>query len=857
MNKKFVLLTSKYRLSIFIVLLLVGCSTQKDAALNRAYHQLNTKYNALFYAEEHLKTGVKKITELHVDNYKETLPINTYGSLKDAQASQSSFDQAIEKSTLAIQQHSMDIDGEEKNKFIFKAYSTIGKAKFYKKDYLSAINTFNYIVRKSTNPETQSEAALWATRCQQQLNNQEAVYNNIQKLEDDYYLTKQQDAILFEIKAGLAIVDSDFIAAEKHLLKAIRLSSIKSKKTRMYFVLGQIQLITGNYENAINSFQQVVKKNPKYELVFNAKLNQTKAYSPSLNNFESLKKDLNKMLRDKKNNEYQDQIYFALANMELKNNDTVSAIKSLALSARLSTTNLYQKTESHYALAELFWSQKDYINAYNHCDSAYQFAESSSEKHQEIKNMLRNSKKVASLYTLIQHNDSVINLALLSEEARNQIIDKHILDLKKQEEELKLDNERGSGNNAFNSYEYNKQTQNSMSITSGGGWYFYNPSAMSLGYSEFLTRWGNRKLEDNWRRKNKNQILTIEDAESDTLFRPPTEKEKYNREYYLSQLPLKEEQQQVLLSKIETAYYDLSAIFSTELGDYNQSIELYNELIVRFPSTDYRQLIYFDLHNIYNIKTDTIQANRYLQKIEAEYPNSNYLDILKGNIPINEKLENDKNTYQLAYDLYNQFSEESCVKLEQLFLNNQESIFIAEIELLNAFCQAQKNEKKLFIENLEAIKTKHADSRIVNQIDTILSTLSGDNAHQGLHSIYKKEFESPHYFFLLINDIAVSLPETQLAISGFNAKNYKLDSLSTTNLLLNKDAQILKVGDFKNQTQAQAYYELIQENTTTQVIFKNQDIIPMVISEGNFGELLRARNINDYIEYFNKIYLLN
>jgi anion-transporting ArsA/GET3 family ATPase len=109
----------------------------------------------------------------------------------------------------------------------------------------------------------------------------------------------------------------------------------------------------------------------------------------------------------------------------------------------------------------------------------------------------------------------------------------------------------------------------------------------------------------------------------------------------------------------------------------------------------------------------------------------------------------------------------------------------------------------------------------------------------------------------LINDIAVSLPETQLAISSFNAKNYKLDSLSTTNLLLNKDAQILKVGDFKNQTQAQAYYELIQENTTTQVIFKNQDIIPMVISEDNFGELLRARNINDYIEYFNKIYLLN
>ncbi|MAQ69842.1 MAG: hypothetical protein CMD23_01955 [Flavobacteriales bacterium] len=857
MNKNLGLLAYKYRFTILILLLLLGCSTQKDAALNRVYHQLNTKYNALFYAKEHLKTGVKKITELHTDNYKEILSINTYGSIKDAQNAQSSFDKAIEKSTIAIQQHSMDIDGKEKNKLIFQAYSIIGQAKFYKKEYLPAINTFNYIVRKSPDPEIQSEAALWSTRCQQQLNNQEAVYNNIQKLEDDYYLTKQQDAVLFEIKAERSIVESDFVSAEKYLLKAIKLSNIKSQKTRMYFVLGQIQLITDNYEKAINSFRQVVKKNPKYELVFNAKLNQTKAYSPSLNNFTTLKQDLNKMLRDKKNNEYQDQIYFALANMELKNNDTISAIKSLSLSARFSTVNLYQKIESHYALAELFWSKKDYINAYNHCDSAHQFAETNNENYHRIKKMLRNSKKVADLYTQIQHNDSIITLANLSEEERNQIIDQYIIDLQTKEEELKLNNDRGTANNAFNSYEYNKQTQNSMNITSSGGWYFYNPSAMSLGYSEFVSRWGNRKLEDNWRRKNKNQILTIEAEGADTLLRPPTEKEKYSRDYYLSQLPLKEEQQQLLLSKIETAYYDLAGVFSMELADYNQSIQLYNELITRFPSTDYRQLIYFNLHNIYNIKEDTTEANLYLHKIETEYPNSNYIEILKGNVPINVKLENDKKTYKKAHDLYVQFSEESCENLEKLLLKNQESLFVAEIELLNAFCQAEKNKKKQFIENLETIKTKHTDSGIINQIDTILLVLRGEDEYQLVESMYKKAFDSPHYFFLLINDIGVSLPETQLAISTFNEQNYKLDSLSTTNLLLNKDSQILRVGDFQNQIQAQTYYELIQENKTMEKVFKNQDIIPIVISEDNFAALLRERNINDYIEYFNKIYLLN
>ena len=164
-----------------------------------------------------------------------------------------------------------------------------------------------------------------------------------------------------------------------------------------------------------------------------------------------------------------------------------------------------------------------------------------------------------------------------------------------------------------------------MSITSGGGWYFYNPSAMSLGYSEFLSRWGNRKLEDDWRRKSKDQIISEDELESESLAVAPSEKEKYNPEYYLKQLPLKEEDQLLLLSKIEAAYYDLGTIFKDEVEDYGQAEKIYKELIDRFPSTDYRQLIYFDLYGIYIMKEDVVGSQAYLKKIETEYPKSNYL----------------------------------------------------------------------------------------------------------------------------------------------------------------------------------------------------------------------------------------
>ena len=207
----------KYKSLIFLLLFFIGCSTQKDAVLNKWYHQLNTKYNGLFYAQEHLKTGVKKITASHKANYKEIISINQYGTMKAAQSAQSSLDQAIEKSTLAIKKHSMDIDGDEKNKFIHKAYFIIGQAKFYKQDYVGAINTFNYILRKSSDIEIQSESALWSARCQHQLKNHEALTNNIEMLEDDYYLTKRQDAILFEIKSELAIEEEDYKQAKTSL----------------------------------------------------------------------------------------------------------------------------------------------------------------------------------------------------------------------------------------------------------------------------------------------------------------------------------------------------------------------------------------------------------------------------------------------------------------------------------------------------------------------------------------------------------------------------------------------------------------------------------------------------------------
>tara|TARA_B100001250_G_scaffold414364_2_gene452241 strand:- start:59 stop:2626 length:2568 start_codon:yes stop_codon:yes gene_type:complete len=841
---------------VFWVVCFLGCSTQKDALVNRMYHQINTKYNGVFYANIHLEAGIKKITSNHKDNYKEILSINTYGDLKTAKTAQSSLDKAIEKSTLAIKQHSMDIAGDEKNKLVDDAYLIIGKAKFYKQEYISAVNTFNYIIRKSKNTETQSEAAIWSTLCQQELNNKESLRQSIIKLEEDYYLSGDQEAVLFEIKAELAIKEKNYERAQDYIFRAIKQSKNQNKKTRCYYILGQISVLTQDYNNAMGYFDKVIKKNPKYDMVFSSKLKKANSFLPGSDDFDALKKDLDKMLKDKKNKEYQDQIYFVLGSVEMRRNDTVSAIYSFEKSAQVSLDNNLQKTDAHYILANIFWNQKSYIKAYNHCDSASQLIESKDQRNDEIKNMLRSSKKIADLYNTINYNDSIILLARLPEKERNQIIDDFIQSLKKQEEQNKQESMRGSGGGRFNSYEFDKQAQNNLNMTSGGGWYFYNPSAISLGYSEFLSRWGNRKLEDNWRRKNKNQIINEEILDGENSLSLPDEKEKYSRDYYISQLPIDEEEQLRLFSKIETAYYDLSGVFKEDIGDYDQSIELYNQLMTRFPSTDYRQLIYFDLYNIYNLKNDTLQSKLFLDKIELEYPESNFLQILQGEGPMNSQYAKDKDIYEQAHDLYVEFTEKSCEELHAIFASNPQNKFIAQIELLNAFCQAKKEDKKAFILTLEQIQKKHPETMVYNKIDTIVSILKGE-VDSFLPKNYQNTFEDVHYFFLLLNDISINIPETQRSISTFNNENFKLDSLQISNLLLNKNNQLLKVENFKNKEDALIYYELLHDHEATKLILLEAGVTPFVISRANFTELLKKKDINSYREYFNAIYLLN
>ena len=134
---------SKFCINYFIIatlsVVLYSCSTQKDKFLNRSYHKTTSKFNGYFNGNESLKEAISKLEKTYQEDYNNLLPTTILGDQKQAQKIYPQLNRTIEKASLVIDRHSMEIKGEEKNKWVDDSYFLIGKALFYKQEYSEAI----------------------------------------------------------------------------------------------------------------------------------------------------------------------------------------------------------------------------------------------------------------------------------------------------------------------------------------------------------------------------------------------------------------------------------------------------------------------------------------------------------------------------------------------------------------------------------------------------------------------------------------------------------------------------------------------------------------------------------------------
>ncbi len=830
-----------YHLTILLVtfVVLVACSTSKNTFTRRVYHNLTAHYNAYWNGNESLKEGISELSKTNKDNYTEVLTVFQSGTKEEAQKVNPQMDRAIEKGVKVIRMHSIFIKGKEHIRWIDDAYLMIGKSNYYKQEYRTAIRTFNFIISQfKTNP-IKYEAMVWLART----NNQLGEFNAAQPMLDmvrnkissgDAPKSLQRDVDM--VYADFYIKQENYSPAIEYLISAIKLTHKKDIKTRLCFILAQIYQREGELAKATELYQKVIRKNPPYEMAFNARINLAMSYDAASGDSKALEKKLTKMLKDNKNKEFLDQIYFALAEVALRNKDKTTAIKYLKLSVSSSVSNNFQKAISSLKLADLYFDLPEYENAQAYYDSTIMFLPKTYKNYDVITSKAEVLNELVKNIQIVTVQDSLQKMALMKPDERDQKINNTIAAIFK--EEQRKAEEENANRQALNFLQNTRQSLSGNPGANAGEWYFYNPSTMSFGFSEFSKKWGKRKLEDNWRISNKqtidfgdvqsNKNETNEDGETkDTSAMASNPK---NKAFYLKDVPLTEEKMKKSNDKVEKALYNMGYIYYEGLKDLKKAKETFEILITRFPNGKQCLGSYYQLYQINSDLEDQAKKNYYKDLILKDYPESDYAKII-NDPDYYKQIQARKNEINLFYDeTYKAFISENYRKVADNYQSAASKYKLSPIfpkfEYLNALSLGKTKGKDTLTTSLNSLITKYPNHEIIPMAQMVLAYLNkGNDVNLAKYEAAKPSTENKSKKGAESKKIAESkkLIETK---SAENPNPIKTDTVTQTKIIPNSIKEQLSV--YKENSSGLHFFILMVDASKV-----NVNVLKIKISDFN------------------------
>jgi tetratricopeptide (TPR) repeat protein len=855
------------------LLVFIGCSRKKDSWTSRTYHQNVSRYNAYFNGEQAMLKGLATVKTGNVDDYSKLLHAFQWGDEALRQSVIPDMDRAIEKSTKVIKTHSMEIKGRQKNKYVIMSYMQIGKARFIKGDYFPALETFNYVInnfgKTKIGKPLALESQMWAGWCQLQIGNNFSAENYF----NEVYRNKDLDSKLADdVSAGLAqmyIQVKNYDEAYTKLREAILKSDVKEEKMRWIFMLGQIQEILGNKYEASTHFKKVVMMNPaNYDLLFTAQLKRALNFDIYMEDSEVVYRELDKMLKDDKNIDLKDQIYYVMALIALEEENYELAEEYLTLSVETSVSNDDQKGLSFTKHAEIAFKFKAYVEAQSYYDSAFVFLKPTHEKYPEVEIRKESLTELVKNINTIETQDSLQRLSNMSLARQTQIIEDYIEFLKDEEERIAREKEMAELNNQLAAE--SEALGGGPNVGGSKGWYFYNSGVRASGMSTFKRRWGSRELEDNWRQKNKTAEMVAagggDNNDSASVSAGPGEfspigKEKYDVNFYLNQIPKDSADIAVSNQMILEAYVALGKIYYEKLNDPNEATKAYDKSMSLFPGNEFEPRTLYSLYRIYINEFQEEQAEVVKTKLLSTYPKSVYAILVGGAVEQEDKDED----YLLAEELYrncyvqyekgNYRSALSAITSAKKKLKTNP--LLPKFNLLTALCHGKQQKKSQMEKELQGVITDFPGSQEAVLAQTLLDQIGGADATKAImsKSKYKSDVKGKHRFMVLSPAVGSNMNSVRNQVADFNKKFHKFEKLQVKNSFLDAKNQILMVTNLADDIAAVKYLKSFKQDEKLMSSLPAQSTL-IILSEENFKIFYAEKNLQDYLEFYTAVYKL-
>ncbi len=702
-------------------IIVAGCSRKKDKFLNKNFHSLTTKYNFLFNGNNLYTEGLTDLENDVKENFWGLLPIEKFKYYEiDDKERETNFTRSEEKATLAIQKHSMNVDGKERNPIMDQAYFLLGKSRYFDNRFIPAMEAFNYILFKYPSSKYINLVKIWKEKINIRLDQNKYAIDNLKEILEENNLLIDERSLANSYLAQ-AFINIDQIDSAAYYLNRsnIQYNNLKNNP-RKTFLLAQLFQEMSIKDTAHDLYSEIIKLHRKTPRKFYIQsFIKRSTISDSIDNSIL---ELKELTENFENNNFTDIIYHQIAMLNLKKNDfdliLTDSLKilndSLAAlnfnkSLRSNPNDQRLIAKNYNELAELNFRNKEYLQAGLYYDSTLSELDGKSRQFRKIKRKRDNLNDLIFYESIAKELDSIINLINMSDEKRRVFFGVYVDQLKARVSKAKKNNDNFGSSNTITS------TMDSESAL----FYFYNTTAVAYGKNDFKNRWGNRRLEDNWRWSNSN--VNIDNNNTEGQENILNKDSIFSADYYISLIPNDPIMIDSINNRRNDAYFRLGAIYKDQFDEYQIS----NEKLFGLLSNDpYENLVppskYFIYKNFISLDS-LIKAEEFKEDIIVNHRDSKYADILLDPSSISYEKQNSNEIYEQLYlDFTNQKYIQVISECDKYILDFSTEAIVAKFEFLKALAIARVFGFKEYKKALTFIKLNYSSAVEGKEAELIL-----------------------------------------------------------------------------------------------------------------------------------------
>lgn len=846
-------------LSFLLALVLTACSIEQNTITSNFFHNLTAHYNGYFYAKEGAREVEKMILKSLDDDHNKILLLYPRLDTVLAKTYKKNTEEIIKMASKSIQYH-------PNSRWVNDNYLMVGLARLYACDYQNAILTFKYVNTKSQNIHLRHAALLNLVRTFTEMGDHDRAEEAFHFLEKEKLNRTNQKKLYLE-KANYYQTRGDYNNMVSNLSKADSLLTRQDRKGRIYFIVGQVyQKLNFNAE-AYNYYKKCLATNPDYEIDFYARLNMAQvAQLENKKDVRLVRKQFDKLLKDSKNQEFKDKIYFELGEFEKKQGHLTEAISEYKLAAHAGKNKRVQGM-SFLRIGQInFDSLKKYKPAKLYYDSAVASLPKDFENIDNIKKRQSILGEFVKYTETITLNDSLLALSTLDTAALHRRLDsisktkekKTIASKKKKKKSVVSENP--SANNSL--------TGNPAGDSNTSDWYFGSPDLIATGQSEFQRIWGSIPLEDNWRRSGRSASLNdpTQTVAQTNIKTPPRPDDKQNikpeakvdvvAELY-AQLPHTDDQRKELLGKIEDAYFHLGDLYYFNLNEKDNASVSYEKLLSRFPQSERTPEVLYKLYLIHREKGDGL-ADSYAERLQKDFPTSTFARILINPDYIKETTalaEKQKLIYKEAYSQFQQNKLKAAMDKVNEALALGETSFTSQIELLKILITGRTEDVTRYQFELGEFINKYPKDPLKKYAEQLVASSKTllDKLEKAKGIKFSSTLTGPHFFVVIYNSADRITNPVVDALEKFNVSQFSKLKLTTSNIGMDEKTLTMCV-EFPDKESVMSYYYKFLDEVAVAKPFSNYKFYNFVITKDNFQIFYRTKSLDEYLTFFDKNY---